>query len=48
MTIPFIDIQAQCGRIADAIDTATLKVTQCNQFVMGPQVHEFDAKLAPR
>lgn len=46
MTIPFIDIQAQRGRIGDAIDTAILKVTRSGQFIMGPQVHEFEAKLA--
>ncbi|PWJ82326.1 dTDP-4-amino-4,6-dideoxygalactose transaminase [Pseudaminobacter salicylatoxidans] len=46
MTIPFIDIQAQRGRIGDAIDAAILQVTRSGQFVMGPQVHEFEAKLA--
>lgn len=46
MTIPFIDIQAQRNRIGDAIDEAILAVARSGQFVMGPQVREFEAKLA--
>ncbi|MBR7654446.1 DegT/DnrJ/EryC1/StrS aminotransferase family protein [Brucella oryzae] len=46
MTIPFIDIQAQRNLIGDAIDLAILKVARSGQFVMGPEVYEFEAKLA--
>lgn len=46
MSIPFIDIQAQRGLIGDAIDTAILAVAKSGQFIMGPQVREFETKLA--
>jgi len=46
MSIPFIDIQAQRRRIGDVIDVAILSVARSGQFVMGPQVLEFEAKLA--
>lgn len=44
--IPFIDIQAQRSRIGSAIDAAILVATKSGQFVMGPQVREFEDRLA--
>lgn len=46
MSIPFIDIQAQRQRIGNAVDRAILSVAESGQFIMGPQVREFETKLA--
>ncbi|WP_300375506.1 DegT/DnrJ/EryC1/StrS aminotransferase family protein [Henriciella sp.] len=42
----FIDLQAQRARISDRIDSAIAKVLESGQFVMGPQVKQFEEELA--
>ena len=46
MSMPFIDLGAQQRRIRDKIDAAIAKVLDSGAYVMGPQVREFEAKLA--
>lgn len=46
MSMPFIDLGAQQRRIRDKIDAAIAKVLDTGAYVMGPQVREFEAKLA--
>ena len=46
MTIAFIDLAAQQYRIKDRIDAAIQKVLAHGGYVMGPEVREFEAKLA--
>ncbi len=46
MSMPFIDLAAQQRRIRDKIDAAIAKVLDSGAYVMGPQVREFEAKLA--
>jgi dTDP-4-amino-4,6-dideoxygalactose transaminase len=46
MSMPFIDLAAQQRRIRDKIDAAIAKVLDNGAYVMGPQVREFEAKLA--
>ncbi|MGE3142561.1 MAG: DegT/DnrJ/EryC1/StrS family aminotransferase [Hyphomonadaceae bacterium] len=46
MPIAFIDLQAQRRRIADKIDAAVLKVIASGAYIFGPEVREFEAKLA--
>ncbi len=46
MSMPFIDLAAQQRRIRDKIDAAIAKVLDSGTYVMGPQVREFEAKLA--
>lgn len=46
MSIPFIDLQAQRQRIGDAIDLAIISVAKSGQYIMGPQIREFEAKLS--
>ncbi|RDV05116.1 DegT/DnrJ/EryC1/StrS family aminotransferase [Undibacter mobilis] len=45
-TIPFIDLAAQRRRLGSAIDEAVLKVVNSCQFILGPEVREFEAQLA--
>jgi dTDP-4-amino-4,6-dideoxygalactose transaminase len=44
--IPFIDLQTQRARIAGKIDVALAKVLAHGQFILGPEVREFEAKLS--
>ncbi len=44
--IPFIDVAAQRRRLGDAIDAAVGRVLGHCQFLMGPEVFEFEQKLA--
>jgi hypothetical protein len=44
--MPFIDLAAQQRRIRDKIDAAIAQVLDSGAYVMGPQVREFEAKLA--
>jgi dTDP-4-amino-4,6-dideoxygalactose transaminase len=44
--IPFIDLQAQRARIALKIDAALARVLAHGQFILGPEVREFEAKLS--
>ncbi|HEY5965741.1 MAG TPA: DegT/DnrJ/EryC1/StrS family aminotransferase [Xanthobacteraceae bacterium] len=44
--IPFIDVGAQRRRLGRAIDDAIARVTEHCQFIQGPEVAEFEARLA--
>ena len=45
-TIDFIDLKAQRRRLGPAIDDAIRAVIEGGQYILGPQVVEFEAKLA--
>ena len=44
--IPFIDVGAQRRRLGRAIDDAIARVTTHCQFIQGPEVAEFESRLA--
>jgi dTDP-4-amino-4,6-dideoxygalactose transaminase len=44
--IPFIDLGAQQARIRDRLEAAIRRVLDHGAYVMGPEVREFEAKLA--
>ncbi len=44
--IPFIDLAAQRARIADKIDARLKAVLAHGQYILGPEVREFEQKLA--
>jgi dTDP-4-amino-4,6-dideoxygalactose transaminase len=44
--IPFIDVAAQRRRLGTAIDDAIARVLGHCQFILGPEVREFEAELA--
>jgi dTDP-4-amino-4,6-dideoxygalactose transaminase len=44
--IPFIDVAAQRRRLGQAIDDAITRVIAHCQFIQGPEVGEFEARLA--
>ena len=44
--IPFIDVGAQRRRLGRAVDDAIARVTEHCQFIQGPEVAEFEARLA--
>ena len=44
--IPFIDVAAQRRRLGKAIDQATSRVLDHCQFLMGPEVAQFETELA--
>ena len=44
--IPFIDVGAQRRRLGSAIDNAVSRVLSHCQFLMGPEVFEFETRLA--
>ena len=46
MSMSFIDLAAQQRRIRAKIDAAVAAVLDSGAYVMGPQVREFEAKLA--
>lgn len=46
MSIAFIDLAAQQARIKDRIDAAIQRVLAHGGYVMGPEVREFETKLA--
>jgi dTDP-4-amino-4,6-dideoxygalactose transaminase len=46
MTIPFIDLAAQQRRIKPEIDAAIERVLAHGAYVMGPEVREFESRLA--
>lgn len=46
MKFPFIDLQAQRAKISIEIDIAIAKVLDHGQFILGPEVTEFEASLA--
>jgi len=42
----FIDLHAQQARLKDEIDAGIADVLAHGQYILGPQVHDFEAKLA--
>ena len=46
MSIQFIDLQAQRARLKDEINTGIQNVLEHGGFIMGPEVREFESKLA--
>jgi dTDP-4-amino-4,6-dideoxygalactose transaminase len=46
MSIAFIDLAAQQRRIRDRLDAAIARVLDHGGYVMGPEVREFEARLA--
>ena len=46
MSIEFIDLKAQQNRIRAAIDSAIARVLDHGQYIMGPEVYEFEERLA--
>ncbi|PHR93578.1 MAG: aminotransferase DegT [Robiginitomaculum sp.] len=46
MRFPFIDLQAQRNRIADEVEAAMLKVLRSGAYILGPEVAEFEQKIA--
>jgi dTDP-4-amino-4,6-dideoxygalactose transaminase len=44
--IPFVDVAAQRRRLGRAIDDAVARVFEHCQFILGPEVREFEADLA--
>ena len=46
MRFPFIDLQAQRAVIADNIEAALKRVLEHSQFILGPEVTEFEEQLA--
>ena len=45
MSIAFIDLKAQRARLKDRIDAAVMRVLDHGQYVMGPEVGEFERRL---
>ncbi len=45
-TIPLVDLQAQYAAIQDEIDAAIRRVVQSANFIMGPEVHNFEEAFA--
>lgn len=46
MKFPFIDLQAQRAIISDDIEAALKRVMEHGQFILGPEVTEFETQLA--
>ncbi|HYD44638.1 MAG TPA: DegT/DnrJ/EryC1/StrS aminotransferase family protein, partial [Phenylobacterium sp.] len=46
MSIPFIDLGAQRRRLGEPLEQAILQVVRSGAYVLGPQVAEFEGKLA--
>jgi UDP-2-acetamido-2-deoxy-ribo-hexuluronate aminotransferase len=46
MSIAFIDLQAQRARLGEKLDAAVLEAIHGGQYIMGPQVREFEKGLA--
>ena len=46
MTIAFIDLATQQKRLKPGIDAAIQRVLAHGAYVMGPEVHEFENRLA--
>ena len=44
--LAFIDLMAQRHRLGARIDEAVMRVINSGAFVMGPQVREFEQKMA--
>lgn len=46
MGVPFIDLKAQYARIQDEVNAGIQGVLEHGKYIMGPEVAEFEAKLA--
>ena len=46
MTISFIDLAAQQARLRQALDRSIARVLDEGQYIMGPQVAEFERQLS--
>lgn len=46
MRFPFIDLQAQRALIADDVEAALKRVLEHGQFILGPEVTQFEQQLA--
>jgi dTDP-4-amino-4,6-dideoxygalactose transaminase len=46
VSIEFVDLKAQQNRIRAAIDSAIARVLDHGQYIMGPEVYEFERSLA--
>jgi UDP-2-acetamido-2-deoxy-ribo-hexuluronate aminotransferase len=46
MSVPFIDLKAQYARIQDDVNAGIQRVLEHGKYIMGPEVAEFEAKLA--
>jgi len=46
MSVPFIDLKAQYARIQDDVNAGIQRVLEHGKYIMGPEVVEFEAKLA--
>jgi dTDP-4-amino-4,6-dideoxygalactose transaminase len=44
--IPFIDLQAQRRRLGQPLEDAILKVVRSGAYIMGPEIAEFERRLA--
>lgn len=44
--IPFIDLQAQRKRLGQPLEDAILKVVRSGAYIMGPEIAEFERRLA--
>lgn len=44
-SIPFIDLQAQRRRLGETLNQAVLATVASGQYILGPQVHEFEEKV---
>src|SRR5690625_3508317 len=44
--IPFVDLAAQQARIKNEIDAGIARVLSHGQYILGPEVHELEEKLA--
>jgi dTDP-4-amino-4,6-dideoxygalactose transaminase len=45
-TIPLVDLQSQRNRLGTSIDRAITRVLEHGQFIMGPEVHALEERLA--
>ena len=46
VTIPLVDLQSQRNRLGTGIDRAITRVLEHGQFIMGPEVHALEERLA--
>ncbi len=46
MSIPFVDLKAQYADLKSEIDAGIQRVLDHGRFILGPEVHEFEAALA--
>jgi UDP-2-acetamido-2-deoxy-ribo-hexuluronate aminotransferase len=46
LSIPFVDLKAQYADLKTEIDASIQTVLDHGRFILGPEVHEFEAELA--